>query len=188
MPVMDGYEAAVKLREAERRMNEREPSGRRKRCKIVAISSNDDPAIMERALAAGCDDYLVKPAPRDTLWRLLAGMPFEDIPRAEVAQSDRVLVDAELRDSLPAFLESRRQALDEMPPALAAGDRARFKRLAHRLAGSLPLYGLLWGSEQCYRLEAEALAGDAAELRARAVAVRAWLDAVVIEFRVPAGR
>jgi PAS domain S-box-containing protein len=181
MPVMDGYTAAVKLREAER-------AGERKRCKIVAISSNDDPAIMERALAAGCDDYLVKPAPRETLWRLLAGMPFEDAPRVEAAHSDPVLVDAELRDSLPAFLESRRQALDEMPLALTAGDRARFKRLAHRLAGSLPLYGLLWGSEQCYRLEAEALAGDAVELRARAVAVRAWLDAVAIEFRVPAGR
>jgi PAS domain S-box-containing protein len=184
MPVMDGYQTAAKLRELEQ-------AGGRKRCKIVAISSNDERAIMERALAAGCDDYLVKPAPRDTLWRILAGVPFEDslatedeeAEEKEADRSDPVFVDADLRESLPAFLESRRQALDEMPQALAAGDRARFQRLAHRLAGSLPLYGLLWGSAQCYGLEADALEGDSADLCARAAAVRAWLDAAAIEFR-----
>src|SRR5258708_29178729 len=57
MPVMDGYQAARALRELERRES-------RKRLTIVAISSNDEAAIIERALAAGCDHYLVKPADR----------------------------------------------------------------------------------------------------------------------------
>ena len=64
MPVMDGYEAAKRLREMERAEG-------RARCTIVAISSNDDQAIVQRALAAGCDHYLTKPAERTALLQLL---------------------------------------------------------------------------------------------------------------------
>ena len=65
MPVMDGWEFAARLRQLERENG-------RKRCTIVALSSNDEDAVVRRALAAGCDHYHVKPAPRDTLLRLLA--------------------------------------------------------------------------------------------------------------------
>jgi PAS domain S-box-containing protein len=65
MPVMDGWEFAARLREIER-------DNGRKRCTIVALSSNDEDAVVRRALAAGCDHYHVKPAPRETLLRLLA--------------------------------------------------------------------------------------------------------------------
>src|SRR5438477_10692193 len=118
MPVMDGYQAAAKLRALEREG--------RKRLRIIAISSNDDPAIVTRALAAGCDRYLVKPAPRETLWRLLAG---HEVPSAEagirpgVDEKDPVELDRDLRASLPEFLRSRRAALDDLAPALQAGDR-----------------------------------------------------------------
>jgi len=64
MPVMDGYEAAKRLREMERAEG-------RARCTIVAISSNDDQAIVQRALAAGCDHYMTKPAERTALLQLL---------------------------------------------------------------------------------------------------------------------
>jgi CheY-like chemotaxis protein len=64
MPVMDGYEAARRLREIERTEG-------RSRLTIVAISSNDDHAVVQRALAAGCDHYMVKPAERNALLQLL---------------------------------------------------------------------------------------------------------------------
>ena len=64
MPVMDGWEFAARLREIERENG-------RKRCIIVALSSNDETAVVRRALAAGCDHYHVKPAPREALLRLL---------------------------------------------------------------------------------------------------------------------
>lgn len=34
----------------------------KKRCIIIAISSNDEETIIARAKAAGCDHYLIKPA------------------------------------------------------------------------------------------------------------------------------
>jgi len=64
MPVMDGYEATRRLREMER-------SEGRARCTIIAVSSNDDQAVIQKALAAGCDHYMVKPAERNALLQLL---------------------------------------------------------------------------------------------------------------------
>jgi len=183
MPVMDGYEAAAKLREMER-------EGGRKRCTIVAISSNDEDAIIRRALAAGCDHYQVKPAPRETLLRLLAGdgSPPRVAPEpVDAAPGDAVELDPDLEAALPAFLASRAQALDEMPQALDAGDRARFKRLAHRLAGSFTLYGFRWAAGQCKALERAAAAGEPGELRKGAAAVRAHLDVVKVRIRLRAG-
>jgi len=159
MPVMDGHEAAARLRQLEREAG-------RPRCTIIAISSNDDPAIVARALAAGCDRYLVKPAPRDVLLKML---------------DTEVLLDPDLRASLPAFLDSRRRLLDEMPGSLAGGDRARFKRLAHKLAGSFVLYGFGWAAEQCKRLEREAESGAPDRLTTAVAAVRAHLDQVTIK-------
>jgi PAS domain S-box-containing protein len=180
MPVMDGYEAAAKLRQLER-------EGGRKRCIIVAISSNDEAAIIQRALQAGCDHYLVKPAPRETLLRILAGeapAPPGGAAAPEAAQEDPVELDPDLEASLPAFYASRRKALDEMPANLAADDRVRFKRLAHKLAGSFTMYGFRWAAAQCRALERDAPGGAAGELARRAAAVRAHLDTVKVSLRV----
>jgi len=185
MPVMDGYEAATRLRAMER-------EGGHKRCTIVAISSNDEAAIIKRAIASGCDHYQVKPAPRETLLRLLSGemQQAAAAPAAEAtdaAPGDAVELDPDLATALPAFLASRSQALDEMPRALDTGDRARFKRLAHKLAGSFMLYGFHWAASQCRALERDAPGGEAGELRRVAAAVRAHLDVVKVRVRERAG-
>jgi PAS domain S-box-containing protein len=178
MPVMDGYEAAAKLRELEREG--------RKRLSIVAISSNDDEAIVKRALAAGCDHYLVKPAQRETLFRLLSG---EAVPSTTAAagSSDgpppkHLELNPQLSDKLPAFLASRRKVLEEAAAALAASDRAALRRLAHRLAGSFALFGFEWAAAKCRSVEHESAQGELAELAARLGAVGAHLDAVEIRF------
>jgi CheY-like chemotaxis protein/HPt (histidine-containing phosphotransfer) domain-containing protein len=177
MPVMDGYEAARKLREIERIMH-------RKRITIIAISSNDEDAIVRRALAAGCDQYLVKPASREILWQILSGVAVPlasgGAGPAEVSPTDDVVLDPDLEPTLPGFLESRRQALDEMPRALETGDRPGFKRLAHRLAGSFALYGFKWAAAEAKAIERAAADGEAAELAARTAALRAHLDAVKV--------
>jgi CheY-like chemotaxis protein len=178
MPVMDGYTAAAKLRELER-------EGGRKRCSIIAISSNDEEAIVRRARAAGCDQYLVKPAPRDTLLRLLSDQPAEAPAReaAPASADDAVELDADLEPTLAAFLASRRQGLDEMGSALASNDRAVFRRLAHKLAGSFSLYGFAWAALQCRALEKAGAAGDVGDLARGADALRAHLDTVKIRLR-----
>jgi PAS domain S-box-containing protein len=178
MPVMDGYEAAKRLREIER-------ARRRKRILIIAISSNDEEVIVKRALAGGCDHYLVKPAPREILWQLLAGasVPLASggVPSGEAREDDPVWLDADLEAAVPAFLSSRREALAEMPEALESGDREAFRRLAHRLAGSFALYGFKWASVQSRELERDAGTGDADDLAARAERLGRHLEAVKIQ-------
>ena len=176
MPVMDGYEAAMKLRAMEK-------EGRRQ-LRIIAISSNDDPAIMARARAAGCDQYLVKPAPRETLWKLIAG---EEVSAEAgvrgVKDSDTVEIDGDLRATLPEFLRSRRVAIDEMHSALAANNRTRLKKLAHKLAGSFSMYGFKWAATECLALERAAAADQAGELGRRVAGLRAHLDGLDIRWR-----
>ncbi len=97
--------------------------------------------------------------------------------------ADPVIVEAALRPAIPGFLASRRRLLDEMPAALAAGDRTLFKRLAHRIAGSCALYGFEWAAARADDLENGASTADPAELLARAAEIRAHLDSVAIDYR-----
>lgn len=180
MPVMDGYEAA-------RRLREREQARGLKRCTIVAFSANDDPGIVLKAIAAGCDHYIAKPAPREALWALLAGQTPEAsaLPSGELNGKSPVFVDADLEGTLPAFRLSRMEVLDEMQEALGAGERERFRRLAHQVAGSCALYGFDWASAQCSMLEADAAGGAADELAARVRAVREHIAGVEVRFAAP---
>jgi HPt (histidine-containing phosphotransfer) domain-containing protein len=95
-----------------------------------------------------------------------------------------VELDADLEAALPGFLASRREVLGEMAGALGAGDRARFKRVAHKLAGSFNLYGFRWAAEQCRALEKAASSADTADLARGTEAVRAHLDAVKVRLKV----
>jgi CheY-like chemotaxis protein/HPt (histidine-containing phosphotransfer) domain-containing protein len=172
MPVMDGLEATRRLRELQR-------DGRLKPCTIVMLSSHDDPGTRDRALQAGCDLYLCKPVSKETLlrtvqWAATEGRPeFRPAPAPMPAEDE---IDADLIDRLPAFLASRRELVQAMHAASAAGDAEAVRRHAHRLAGSFALYGLRAAAEQARRIELGRL--PHAELLAAAAELLSHLDAV----------
>ncbi|HEX5686242.1 MAG TPA: PAS domain-containing protein [Ideonella sp.] len=155
MPVMNGLEATRRLRGMQQQ-------GTLAHCRIVMLSSHDDDQTRRRALAAGCDHYLCKPVSKDVLLQTLqwaAGQlpvpPHATVRTAADAAADpaAVVIDPELSDRMPAFLQSRRQLLTTMEAAGLAGDVAGVRRQAHRLAGSFSLYGLHWAAAQCSELE-----------------------------------
>ena len=65
MPVMDGFEAARRIREQEGRLG-------LPRVPIIALTANVFPAERQRCVDAGMDDYLGKPFYREDLHRMLA--------------------------------------------------------------------------------------------------------------------
>lgn len=64
MPVMDGYEAALRIRKLPNRVRANTP--------IIALTANAVPENRERAAAVGMDDFLVKPTNSARLLRSLA--------------------------------------------------------------------------------------------------------------------
>jgi len=65
MPLMDGFEAARRMREHE------QESGAGLRTPIVALTANAMEGDRERSLAAGMDDHMAKPFRDDALWATL---------------------------------------------------------------------------------------------------------------------
>jgi two-component system, sensor histidine kinase len=64
MPVMDGYEAALALREVERLSGARPVP-------VVALTANALEGARDRCLAAGMNDHLAKPFTREQLVEVL---------------------------------------------------------------------------------------------------------------------
>lgn len=65
MPLMDGFEAARRMREHE------QEAGDGRRTPIVALTANAMDGDRERSLAAGMDDHMAKPFRDDALWATL---------------------------------------------------------------------------------------------------------------------
>jgi CheY-like chemotaxis protein len=166
MPVMGGLEAAAQIRQWER-------DAGRARCAMIAMSSNDGPAVGARCGEAGFDRYLAKPVSPDVLRRALAELSLA---------GDAVFVDPDLKDALPGFLESRREMADALARALVAGTAEAARALAHKLAGSLALYGFDWAAQQSRMIEKRARENRLEGLAGEAAALRRHLDGVRVKF------
>jgi len=162
MPVMGGIEAIGEIRALQRERGE-EPST------VVAFSAHDDDVTRQRCLDAGFDLYLAKPASREEVYAVLRG---EDPALAAQAArgTGQVLVDIELMPLMPEFLSSRRELAQQLASAAAGGDREVVRATAHKLAGSLAMYGFEDASQASLAVE-HASAGDLAELRLKCEAL-----------------
>jgi CheY-like chemotaxis protein/signal transduction histidine kinase/HPt (histidine-containing phosphotransfer) domain-containing protein len=191
MPAMDGFEAVARLRAREHEEHCRPTL-------VVALSSHEDEATRSRCLQAGFDLYLSKPAGRDELLRILraaaapggAGLVAVAPPSPPPVPSAQapLLLDPDLRPRLPGFLKTRLEAIDQMDAALAAGDVAQLRTLAHRLGGSFALHGFRWAAHACQRIEQAVREPGHEGVREVLAALRTHLGTVEIGFAAGATR
>lgn len=114
MPQMGGIDATIELRR-------RGFAGR-----IAAITATEAPGLRERCLAAGCDDFLVKPIGVEDLSQLLRYLREEPVHSAFAG-------DASLREMLRDFVSSLPEQLQNFSSALGKSDKDTAVRIVRQL-------------------------------------------------------
>jgi CheY-like chemotaxis protein len=134
MPVMDGFTAATRIREAE------EQSGTGKRVPIIALTANVMNEDREQCLAAGMDAHLGKPIVpsqlANCLERHLSGRKhLSDVDLTALHELTGGDADFE-RELIETFVASGDKCLADIVEALRADDYDTVGKRAHTLKGA----------------------------------------------------
>jgi CheY-like chemotaxis protein len=179
MPVMDGYQLASAIREAE-------SQGLGGRIPVIACTANALPSAAQACISAGMDACLVKPASLADLsavlarWVPLAG---KSRSREAAAAAPRAsgghgqgLLDLVLLDEISGgdpmaqaemLLNFRRvngSDASALRQSVAVQDFARIAEFSHRIKGSSLMLGATLLASVCARVEAAGTSRDAADL------------------------
>ncbi len=145
MPEMNGYQATAEIRK----------DHHIKRLPIIAMTAHAMVGEREKCLAAGMDDHLPKPFKPDELKQLLIQwIPSKSTTeKIAAAESSKAEIRANLErlishmseksaiDPLDAVLKLVPERLDKLTQALTDNDWKSAKSQAHKLRGSLNIYG-----------------------------------------------
>ena len=188
MPEMDGLEAsrAICARWA---VSERP--------RIIAMTAEAMQGDRDKCLAAGMDDYMVKPVTLDRLAAVLAkcrSLAAATAPEAAAAPPvekqriaagtalDRDVLDqlredlggtAALREVIRSFLDQTPSVLSALRDAAARADVPSIRRAAHMIKGTSSILGARELSEQCAEIERVGQTGCIADAGSRVIAVEA---------------
>jgi signal transduction histidine kinase/DNA-binding response OmpR family regulator len=188
MPEMDGLEAsrAICARWA---VSERP--------RIIAMTAEAMQGDRDKCLAAGMEDYIVKPVTLDRLAAALAKcrpLAVATAPEAAAAPPaekrriaagtalDRNALDqlredlggtAALREVIRSFLDQTPSVLSVLRDAAARADVPSIRRAAHMIKGTSSMLGARELSEQCAEIERVGQTGCIADTRSRVIAVEA---------------
>jgi two-component system sensor histidine kinase/response regulator len=181
MPEMDGRQATIGIRA-------HEATADLTRMPIVALTANALKEDRDACLAAGMDDYLVKPVSREQLWAVLSrwlrdALPSDPDgpPRAAggvVAPRPRgveTAMDVDLLMSLPGvngnraspmlqrllplFVGETERNLVAMRAGVAAGDADAVRALAHKMKSGCLAVGAVWLASRARSLDERIKAG-----------------------------
>jgi signal transduction histidine kinase/DNA-binding response OmpR family regulator/HPt (histidine-containing phosphotransfer) domain-containing protein len=184
MPIMDGIEATIRIRESEKHSKRHTP--------VIALTANAMSGDRERYLAAGMDEYLSKPINEMAFTRVLhkLGLTVAASHR-ETAHLSETPPDAENQAPLPILdpqmgvelsfgdRETWRTIIgmlfgdlsgyvSRLIEATSAGDMEKLCQTAHKLAGASSYCGTPALNQQARQVERLARKGDA-DSTARAV-------------------
>jgi signal transduction histidine kinase/CheY-like chemotaxis protein/HPt (histidine-containing phosphotransfer) domain-containing protein len=198
MPEMDGLEAS-------RAICARWAASERPR--IIAMTAEAMQGDRDKCLAAGMDDYIVKPVTLDRLAAALAkcrplavgtapeaaaSSPVENQKIATGTALDRDVLDqlredlggtAALREVIGSFLDQTPSVLSALRDAASRADSASIRRAAHMIKGTSSILGARELSEQCAEIERVVQTGCTTDAGSRVIAVEASYRAIEAALR-----
>lgn len=136
MPGMDGYVAACLIRAWETEQG-------RPPVPIIALSANGLGEARQESQAAGCDDFLTKPAKMETVLQTVgryAAGTAEPTPPAAATGAPPEMDD--LEQLKVKFIRNRRREVAVLQAALADNEFDRMRTIGHRIKGLAGSYGL----------------------------------------------
>jgi two-component system, sensor histidine kinase and response regulator len=160
MPEADGFQVIAAIRANE--------SGTRVRLPVIALTARSRREDRQRCLAAGMDDFLVKPILPEDLWsaidRVLMTPADTSAPESSLLAPTALLAacggDGVALERLCGALRSGLpHDLLEMDAALASGDLPGLQRVAHRLGGVMSAFSSV-AAALASELEDHAARGD----------------------------
>jgi PAS domain S-box-containing protein len=170
MPQMDGFKATAFIRQRE---------GLSHRTPIIALTASVTAEDRQRCLAAGMDDYLSKPVPREALastlrkWIATPGTPppveTASTPSALPASHPLRVLEAHagpraLAEVIDVFLQTIPRRLDDLRQAHARADVDSIRALAHSLKGASAQIGARGMADLCVQIEAVVRGGEVTAL------------------------
>ncbi|TGE34369.1 response regulator [Desulfosporosinus sp. Sb-LF] len=173
MPVMDGYTATQDIRKLEQEQH-KEPTP------IIALTAyalNED---ANKSIEAGCSAHLTKPIKKAVLLEVIKR--FERLLIDRSSSKITVLVDKDLEELIPGFLENRCQDLNTIREAIKKADYGSIQILGHTLKGLGGGYGFNYISEWGKQLELAAKEEKAIEIMTLVGSLGNYLDNIVITF------
>jgi CheY-like chemotaxis protein/HPt (histidine-containing phosphotransfer) domain-containing protein len=137
--------------------------------RIVAITNSADRASRRNCLEAGCTDCLAEPlqpaAVLEIARRYLRRPEPQAAPLSPTQGAETVLIDADLAEIVPQYLQEVAQDLAVVQERHAAGDFATIQTIGHNLKGTGTSYGLPNITSIGALIEASARAGHAPEVQ-----------------------
>jgi CheY-like chemotaxis protein len=124
MPVVDGYTAARTIRNYERE-HSKTPTP------IIALTAYALKEEINRSFEAGCNDHLSKPVSKKDLLTSIK----------HHTGSIEVIIDDDLRDLIPGYIEKRHSEINELRVALKDDNFSLLRGIGHKLRGSAGSYG-----------------------------------------------
>jgi HPt (histidine-containing phosphotransfer) domain-containing protein len=173
MPVMDGYTATARIRDSER-------AGSKPTLPILALTADAFQEAVTRSREAGFTAHLTKPIRKATL--LDALRQYGSGPAAAPPPA-RVVVDAELADLVPRFLDNVRKNPPAINKALEREDFPAIVTLGHNMKGTGTGFGFPRITEIGALIEDAAKKKDADTIRNRNRELKEYLDRIEVEYR-----
>lgn len=175
LPDMSGHDVLARLRADPRTATVR----------VVVMSADTTPGLVERVRLGGADGFLAKPFDIAELLGIVDDATVLSSPAAGSTPAvteddgplDAVIVaglqrlhasePAEVRNAVSTFLAHTGRRLDELRRAVEENERGRISDLAHAVAGTSAMYGATILAQRCHAIRGGAHADDLAAIRAQ---------------------